>query len=154
MQRWAPRTFLVQNDRRISFGEFFATVDAARNRLQPLGIQPRERVMLLTYNSPDWVVALWAIWSLGAVPVLGNRWWSVPEATHSLDLTAPRVVITDAAELVTDERLDRIRELVDAKYGFFTKVTKLLGTIGGIVKRNRIPYGDRGVVVTLPPDVV
>ena len=30
-----------------------------------------------------------------------------------------------------------------------TKVTKSLGTLGGIVKRNRIPYGDRGVVVTL-----
>ena len=99
VQRWAPRTFLVQNDRRISFGEFFATVDTARNRLQPLGIQPRERVMLLAYNSPDWVVALWAIWSLGAVPVLGNRWWSPQEAAHSIALTAPRAVITDAPDL-------------------------------------------------------
>lgn len=99
VQRWAPRTFLVQNDRRIGFGEFFATVDAARNRLQPLGIQPRERVMLLAYNSPDWVVALWAIWSLGAVPVLGNRWWSPQEAAHSIALAAPRAVITDAPDL-------------------------------------------------------
>ncbi len=38
--------------------------------------------MLLGYNSPDWVLALMAIWSLGAVPVLGNRWWSRPEAAH------------------------------------------------------------------------
>ena len=30
-----------------------------------------------------------------------------------------------------------------------TKLTKVLGTIAGIVKRNRIPYGDRGVIVTL-----
>jgi hypothetical protein len=30
-----------------------------------------------------------------------------------------------------------------------TKVTKLLNTIGGIVKRKRIPYGDRGVVITV-----
>ena len=36
-----------------------------------------------------------------------------------------------------------------AKYGFMTKITKVLGTLGGIVKRNRIPYADRGVVVTL-----
>lgn len=47
--------------------------------------------------------------------------------------------------------LDAIRAAVVAKYGFLTKVTKLLGTIGGIVKRNRIPYGDRGVVITLGP---
>jgi hypothetical protein len=38
-----------------------------------------------------------------------------------------------------------------AKYGFLTKLTRTLGTIGGIVKRNRIPYGDVGVVVTLTP---
>ena len=55
--------------------------------------------MLLAYNSPDWVVALWAIWSLGAVPVLGNRWWSPQEAAHSIALTAPRAVITDAPDL-------------------------------------------------------
>ena len=105
VQRWAPRTFLVQNDRRISFGEFFATVDTARNRLQPLGIQPRERVMLLAYNSPDWVVALWAIWSLGAVPVLGNRWWSPQEAAHSIALTAPRAVITDVPDLAAADEV-------------------------------------------------
>lgn len=28
--------------------------------------------------------------------------------------------------------------------------TKVLVTLGGIVKRNRIPYADLGVVVTLP----
>ena len=39
---------------------------------------------------------------------------------------------------------------VNEKYGFMTKITKLLGTIGGVVKRNRIPSADRGVVVTLP----
>lgn len=53
------------------------------------------------------------------------------------------------ARLVTGAELDAIRQAVVAKYGFMTKVTKLLGTIGGIVKRKRIPYGDRGVVITL-----
>jgi len=56
------------------------------------------------------------------------------------------------AELVTGDQLAEITTKIKAKYGFFTKVTKLLGTIGGIVKRNRIPYADRGVVITLPPD--
>ena len=53
------------------------------------------------------------------------------------------------AEVVTGTELDEIRTQVKAKYGFMTQVTKFLGTIGGIVKRNRIPYGDRGVVITL-----
>ena len=52
------------------------------------------------------------------------------------------------AVLVEGAELEAIRSRVVAKYGFMTKVTKLLGTLGGIIKRNRIPYGDRGVVIT------
>ncbi|MEX2625470.1 MAG: PPOX class F420-dependent oxidoreductase [Ilumatobacteraceae bacterium] len=52
------------------------------------------------------------------------------------------------AELVTGDDLDEIQQKIKAKYGFVTKITKLLGAIGGILKRNRIPYADRGVVVT------
>ena len=57
---------------------------------------------------------------------------------------------TDAtAVLVTGAELEEINTKIVAKYGFMTKFTKLLGTIGGIVIRTRIPYGDRGVVITL-----
>jgi PPOX class probable F420-dependent enzyme len=52
------------------------------------------------------------------------------------------------ARVVTGAELDTIRMKVVAKYGFMTKVTKALGTLGGIVKRKRIPYGDRGVIIT------
>ena len=54
------------------------------------------------------------------------------------------------ARLVEGDELETIRAQVIAKYGFMTKLTKVLGTVGGIIKRNRIPYGDRGVVITLP----
>lgn len=111
-ERWADRVFLVQGERRITFGGFFAAVRAARKRLEPLGIQPGERVVLLAYNSPDWVVSLWAIWALGAVPVLGNRWWSPREAAHSIDLIAPRAIITDAAELTIDSSVP-VRDVAD-----------------------------------------
>jgi len=103
VQRWAERTFLIQGERRITFGDFFAAVRSARKRLEPLGIQPGERVVLLAYNSPDWVVSLWAIWSVGAVPVLGNRWWSPREADYSIELVAARAIITDATDLAVHD---------------------------------------------------
>ncbi len=53
------------------------------------------------------------------------------------------------ARIVSGPELDAIRQKVVAKYGLMTKVTKALGTLGGIVKGKRIPYGDRGVIVTL-----
>ena len=58
--------------------------------------------------------------------------------------------VTDGtARLVSGAELEQISERVRAKYGAMTKLTKVLGAIGGIVKRNRIPYGDRGVIISL-----
>ena len=58
--------------------------------------------------------------------------------------------IDATARLVTGAELEDIRKRVVAKYGVMTKFTKLLGTIAGVVRGKRIPYGDRGVVITLP----
>lgn len=58
-------------------------------------------------------------------------------------------LVEGTARIVDGDELDTIRDKIRAKYGFMTKITKLLATIGGIVKRKRIPYGDRGVVITL-----
>lgn len=63
-------------------------------------------------------------------------------------VTDGTVAIDATARLVTGSELDAIRERVVAKYGFMTKITKALGTMAGIARRKRIPYGDRGVVVT------
>jgi hypothetical protein len=32
-----------------------------------------------------------------------------------------------------------------------TRITKFLAKVGGIIKRKRIPYGDRGVLITPNP---
>lgn len=109
VDRWSDRTFLVQGDRRFTFAEFFTAVAHAREHLTPFGIRPGDRVMLLAYNSPDWVLALWSIWSCGAVPVLGNRWWSERETEHSISLVEPRMVITDSPE-VAGLDISRLRD--------------------------------------------
>ena len=53
------------------------------------------------------------------------------------------------ARVVEGAEYDQIHAKVIAKYGLMTKFTAFLGAVGGIVKRKRIPYGDRGVVVSL-----
>jgi uncharacterized protein len=52
------------------------------------------------------------------------------------------------ARLVSGDDMAEIRRKVTEKYGFMTKITKLLGKIGGLIKRKPIPYGDRGVIIT------
>lgn len=56
---------------------------------------------------------------------------------------------TDAtAVLVTGPQLEGIRTKIRAKYGFMCSITKFLNKAGGFLKRKRIPYGDRGVLIT------
>jgi acyl-CoA synthetase (AMP-forming)/AMP-acid ligase II len=97
-ERWADREFLVQADRRITHGEFAAAIPAAASWLAERGVGPGDRVLLLSYNSPDFVLALWGLWWLGAVPVFGNRWWSDAEIEHALTITRPVLGLTDRTD--------------------------------------------------------
>jgi len=52
------------------------------------------------------------------------------------------------AEVVTGPQLEEIRKGIRAKYGFMCHITKFLAKVGGVIKRKKIPYGDRGVIIT------
>jgi hypothetical protein len=64
-------------------------------------------------------------------------------------VSAGAEVVDATARLVTGSELEEIRKRVVAKYGLMTKFTKFLATVAGTVRGKRIPYGDRGVVITL-----
>jgi uncharacterized protein len=54
------------------------------------------------------------------------------------------------ARIVTGAQHEAIRQRVVAKYGFMTKVTKVIAKIVTLAKgKPSFPYGDRGVIVTL-----
>jgi hypothetical protein len=53
------------------------------------------------------------------------------------------------ARIVSGAQSDEIHRRVVAKYGFWTKVTKVIATTTWFLQRKRITYGDRGVIVTL-----
>lgn len=100
VERWAAREYVVQGERRITHGQFRDAIARAATTLAELGVRPGARLMLLSYNSPEFMLATWAAWWLGAQPVYANRWWSASELEHGLDLTKPTVVLTDDASLL------------------------------------------------------
>ncbi|MFY9783642.1 MAG: PPOX class F420-dependent oxidoreductase [Acidimicrobiales bacterium] len=53
------------------------------------------------------------------------------------------------ASLVSGALYLEIRTKVKSKYGWKDSASRILGVVGGIVKRNRIPVADVGVVITL-----
>jgi acyl-CoA synthetase (AMP-forming)/AMP-acid ligase II len=86
---------LIQGERVVTFGGLArGSADKAR-QLAEAGIRRGEHVLLLGWNSPDWVMNFWACLRIGAVPVLANAWWSAAELSYALDLIKPVLVLVD-----------------------------------------------------------
>ncbi len=137
-------------------------------RVVKVGYGPRmaladEKYLLLTTFRRDGRAVSSPVWAAGLADGTIGFWTSsgsgkAKRLAHTERVTvqpcdargrtrAGTSAVSATARLVTGSELDAIRQGIVAKYGFMTKVTKALGTIGGIVKRKRIPYGDRGVVI-------
>lgn len=97
---WEDRDYLVQGQQRITHAVFRAAVPVAAARLADAGVSRGNRVMLHSYNRVEFVLATWAAWWLGAVPVYANRWWTNREVAHALQVTEPAIVLSDAPQLV------------------------------------------------------
>ncbi|MEO3858611.1 class I adenylate-forming enzyme family protein [Acrocarpospora sp. B8E8] len=118
-RRWPDRIHLVQSRHRLTFAEHEQTVVRVAAWLRDQGIGPGDRVMLLARNRLELGVCYWACHLLGAVVVLGNAWWSVPEASALIEKIAPQLVITDQATAdrvpggVPSAGLDEVTPLLD-----------------------------------------
>ncbi len=107
--------FLVQGDRRISYGEFGRQVwGASAALLEDHGLAKGDRVAILSYNCPDWIIALFGASSAGAIGVGLNGWWATEEIEYGLADSGSRF-------LVVDERL-------------YPRVEPLLGRIPSLEK--------------------
>lgn len=86
---------VVQADRRISSADFLRTVRTGAAQLAEADIGPADRVLIVLHNSPEFLLSMWSTWGAGAVPVLGNRWWSERELDEVTRRLEPTLVITD-----------------------------------------------------------
>jgi len=93
------QVLLVHGDRRVTFGEFVPATLAGAGELIRLGVRPGDRVLIFSYNCAEFLLAMWAIWRAGAVPVLANRWWSQRELDAIMAGVRPALVVTDATDL-------------------------------------------------------
>ena len=61
----------------------------------------------------------------------------------------PGTPVQDAtAQLTTGPEYPIIKGKLKAKYGAMVNISKILGMVGGFVKRQPMPYADLGVVIT------
>jgi steroid-24-oyl-CoA synthetase len=94
--RWGDRAHIVQGDRVVTFAELREATIAKSAELVAGGVKPGDRVILLGWNSPEWIVNFWASVTAGAVPVLANAWWGATELVDAIDFVQPTLVLADA----------------------------------------------------------
>ena len=90
-------TALAFGERQYSLPELEALADGMAAALQQRGVRPGRRVALMSSNRPEFVVAVRAIWRLGAAVVLLSPAWKRGEVEHALAVTGPAHAVGDHA---------------------------------------------------------
>lgn len=113
--RWPERTALAYFDQTITYGELARKAGAFAGALKALGVAPGDRVMLDLQNSPQLVIAHYAVLLANAVVVPVNPMNKAGELTHCIRTAESRVAITSgdlAQELAAaSDRLPAVQRL-------------------------------------------
>lgn len=99
-QRFPNKPAVIFMDRPLSFSDLAAQVDAMAGHLQQrAGVEPGDRVLILSQNCPQFVAAFHAILRCGGVVVPVNAMTTASEMAHYLQDSGARVAIA-AQELL------------------------------------------------------
>ncbi|WP_224760540.1 class I adenylate-forming enzyme family protein [Salinibacterium sp. ZJ450] len=93
--RWGDRPHIVQGERVFSFTDLQDEVNVRARDLVHRGVQRGDRVVILGWNSPEWIINFWATVSVGGVAVLANAWWTGVELAETFDRIAPRLILAE-----------------------------------------------------------
>lgn len=93
--RWDMRPHIIQGERVITFEELYYGAVAKARQLADLGVNRGDRIFILGWNSPEWILNFWACLRVGAVPVLANAWWSEVEVGNGLAALQPAMTLAD-----------------------------------------------------------
>jgi long-chain acyl-CoA synthetase len=95
---WADvsgRAALAFDEREYPLAELDALANGMATTLEHRGVRRGDRVALMSSNRPEFVVALRAIWRLGAAAVLLSPAWRQAEVEHAIAVTRPSHAVGD-----------------------------------------------------------
>ena len=91
----SERTALAFDQREYTLPQLDALANGMATVLEHRGVRSGDRVALMSSNRPEFVIALWAIWRLGAAAVLLSPAWKRTEVSNAVALTAPSHAVGD-----------------------------------------------------------
>ena len=92
---YAEREFVIHEDERLTFGDWFKAMAKLSHELVASGVKPGDRVAIAMRNMPEWPVAFFAIGCAGAIAVPLNAWWSGAELAYGLQDSGARILVCD-----------------------------------------------------------
>ena len=102
---YQDREYLIFGGERYTYAQAHECTAAIANWLSLQGVRPGDRVAIAMRNYPEWMLAYWAVVSMGAVAVGMNAWWVASEMHFALKDSSPRVIICDQERLVRFEEI-------------------------------------------------
>lgn len=85
--RFAGRTAVVAGTERVSYAELGRRVNRVAAALAGIGLRPRERVLLQLHNTPEFLYVAFALFKIGALPVMALPAHREAEIRHLLAFT-------------------------------------------------------------------
>ncbi|HKS98593.1 MAG TPA: AMP-binding protein [Rugosimonospora sp.] len=113
------RTVLAFEDQEFTGARLETLTAGLATALSRRGVRAGDRVALMSSNRPELVVAVQAIWRLGAAVVLLSPAWKRAEVEHALAITAPGYAVGDhpvLGELMPMAHLDEPFTLAGAEF--------------------------------------
>ncbi|MGD9117767.1 MAG: AMP-binding protein [Dehalococcoidia bacterium] len=130
-KRYAGKTVIVSDKRRLSYAELDTASNRVANALVGMGITKGDRVVLLLTNSPEFVAIYFGIVKIGAIAVLLDPKYKLTELISLGNDAAPKIIFTE------DPCLEQIAPALD-KFPFVEKVIAL----GGKSRGNILSYDE------------
>jgi long-chain acyl-CoA synthetase len=145
---YGTREFLVYEDDRLTYEDFYRAAVAIARELQRDGIQKGDRVALVMRNLPEWPAIFYGTAIVGAIVTPLNAWWAGAELEYGLADPGAKIVFADG------ERLERIIEHLpncpNVKRVYASRymdelpsplVTRLEDVVGSVNEWGKLPDG-------------
>ena len=95
-ERYGRKTALIFGNKRISYRQLSDSVNRLANGLKELGIKNGQKVSLLLFNSPEFVISYFAIVKLGAIVVPLNNMFKAEELKYIMEDSDSSLLITSS----------------------------------------------------------
>lgn len=98
-QKYPYSPVLIYKDQEITYQQLYDRVCALVQLLKQKGIKPRDKVLICFENSPEFYIAYYAVWHVGAVVAPLNTFLKEKELAHIIADAQPKLVLTSSDRL-------------------------------------------------------